>query len=281
MSQKTSVGWVESLKRFALGRPVLFSIVVLGLSSLLVEIPFDVLLLPLVGERAATLWKVTLGHTLTGGLLFWLLIKLGLFGDARFTPPRQWKAVWLVWPLLVFVGLNLESLIDGSLVIDTSQPGLIVLFVFLNLAIGFCEEVMARGLVLSVMLRKWGHTRRGVYRAVLVAGLLFGLAHIGNLITGHLSLTANLSQIIYSVAFGVLFAACFLRVNSIWPTILLHAAIDFTGGLRHIAVGGEVQRAVANSTVSEALISGLIVGLPVLVYGLFILRKVEPTTLPA
>ena len=41
----------------------------------------------------------------------------------------------------------------------------------------------------------------------------------------------------------------------------------------HIAVGEEVQRAVANDTVGEALISGLIVGLPVLLYGLFIRRK--------
>ena len=41
----------------------------------------------------------------------------------------------------------------------------------------------------------------------------------------------------------------------------------------HIAVGEEVQWAVANNTVGEALISGLIVGLPVLLYGLFIRRK--------
>ena len=133
---------------------MLFSIAVLAGSSLLVEIPFDTLLLPWIAEETAILCKVTLGHALTGLLLLWLLVQLGLLQDARFTPLRWWKAMWLVWPFLLFVGLNTEPLIDGSLVVDTSRPGRIVLFVALSLAIGFCEEVMGRGLVLSVMLRR-------------------------------------------------------------------------------------------------------------------------------
>jgi CAAX protease family protein len=274
MSQKGNAR-TEWLKQFAFGKPVTFSMLIIIFAGLLTEIPVRGVLEPLAGDRGAKLLQVTIGHTLTGFVLVGLLAKLGLLQDARFTSPRRWKAVWLVWPLVLLSLLNFSSLFDGSLEIDTSRPGLIVLFCFLNLSIGFCEEVMGRGVVLSVMLRKWGTTRRGIYRAALVSGALFGAAHIFNLVTGHLPLLSNLTQIVYSIFFGVFFAACFLRNNSIWPLIIMHTVLDFGGGLRHIAVDGGSQAAVANST-AAGIISALVVTMPLLLYGLFILRKVTP-----
>lgn len=267
---------IERTKRIAFDRPVVFSILVILAAGLLTEVPLDVIFAPLVGNPGAEFSKVMIGHTLTGLFLVWLLAKLGLLKNARFTPPNQWKAVWLVWPLVIMALLNLSSLFDGSLVIDTSRPGLIILYTCMALSIGFCEQVMGRGVVLSVMLRKWGDTRRGVYLAVLLSSALFGAAHIFNLMTGRLPLVANLTQMFYSFFFGVIFAACFLRNNSIWPMIIMHAVIDFGGGLRHIAVGGGSQTAVANSTVTNA-VGTLIVTLPLLLYGLFILREVSPS----
>jgi membrane protease YdiL (CAAX protease family) len=184
-----------------------------------------------------------------------------------------------VWPLAILTLLNSESLFSGNLVIDTSRPGLIVLYVARNLAIGFCEEVMGRGVVLAVMLRKWGQSRRGIYRAVMVSSALFGVAHIFNLLAGRLPPLASLTQIIYSFVFGVAFAACFLRNNSIWPVVVIHAAIDIGGGLRHIAVGGAEKIGVANTTWAEVAAS-LIVSLPLLLYSLFILRKTESDNSP-
>jgi membrane protease YdiL (CAAX protease family) len=269
----------EWIKRFAFDRPVIFSILVILAAGLLTEIPLNDIFVHVVGNPGAEFLKVIIGHTLTGLSLVWLLVKLGLFRDARFTPPNQWKALWLVWPLAVITLLNLSSLLDGSLVIDTSRPGLIILYTCMALSIGFCEEVMGRGVALSVMLRQWGNTRRGIYLAVLVSSAVFGASHIFNLMTGHLPLLANLTQIVYGFFFGVIFAACFLRNNSIWPMMIMHTAIDFAGGLRHIAVGGGTQTAVANSTAISA-VSTLIVTLPLLLYGLFILRKVAPLENP-
>jgi membrane protease YdiL (CAAX protease family) len=274
MSQ-TKNSRTEWVKRFAFDKPVIFSMLVILGAGLLTETPLNVIFVPVVGDPGAEFLKVVIGHTLTGLILVWLLIKLGLFKNAKFTPPNQWKALWLAWPLVGIALLNLESLINGSLVIDTAHPSLIILYICLNLSIGFCEEVMGRGVVLSAMLQKWASTRRGIYLAVLVSGALFGLAHIFNLITGHLPPLAALTQIAYSVSFGVVFAACFLRNNSIWPMIIMHAAIDFGGGLRHIAVGGDSQITVSNSTIAGA-VGAIIVSLPLLLYGLFILRKVAP-----
>jgi membrane protease YdiL (CAAX protease family) len=279
MSRNKNAGRIEWMRRFALGRPVIFSILVILVSALLTEIRLDVVFSPWVGEPSAEFLRVIVEHTLTGLLLLWLLVKLGMLQDARFTPPGQWKAVWLVWPLALIALLGFSSLIDGSLVIDTARPGVIALYALLNLSIGFCEEVMGRGVVLSLMLRKWGHTRRGIYLAVVASSVLFGAAHICNLIVGHLPLLSNLTQIVYSLYFGVIFAACFLRNNSIWPVMILHALVDFGGGLRHIAVGGGNQAAAPNNTIEQAAVS-LIITLPLLLHGLFILRKVAPSESP-
>jgi len=265
-----------TLRRFTFQRPILLSILVIILSGLLTEIPFDIAFESWLEAPAPELLKVTIGHTFLGLVLVWLLIKLGMLKEARFTHPRAWRAVWLVWPFVIFTLLNLDSVINGNLEIDTSRPRLIILFVFTNLAIGFAEEMMARGVVLNLMLRKWGGTRRGIYGAVAVSALLFGGAHIFNMITGHLPPLATLTQIGYSISFGVVFAACFLRNNSIWLVIIMHAAVDFAGGLRHISVGGGDQLPVANNSIDAALAS-LIISLPLLLYGLFILRKMKPS----
>ena len=220
MSQNASSNQTGRLDRFALDRPAVFSLLIILAAGLLTEVPLHIILEPLVGNPDAGLWEATILHTLTGLLLVGLLIRLGLFRRAGFSPPCPLRALWLVWPLAIFTLLNFESLFSGNLVIDTSRPDLIVLYVFRNLAIGFCKEVMGRGVVLSVMLRKWGSTRRGIYRAVLASGGLFGLAHIFNLFVGRMPPLANLTQIVYSFVFGVAFAACFLRNNSIWPVVI-------------------------------------------------------------
>ena len=279
MSQNKNTGYIEGLKRFALNRPVIFSFFVILISGLLTEIPFGRIFVSWTGRPGDELVTVLIGHTLTGLLLVWLLLKLDLFKYAGFTPVRQWKAVWLVWPFVIFTLLNLDSLISGSLVIDTSRPALIIIYIFRNLAIGFCEEVMARSVVLVVMLQKWGNTRRGVYQAVLVSSVLFGVSHIFNLLAGRSPVLASLTQMTYSFVFGVAFSACFLRNNAIWPVMIMHAVVDMAGGLHHIAMGGASQAPVANSTITQ-VVTTLIISAPLLLYGLFVLRKVAPVEKP-
>jgi len=181
----------QGLRLFAFGRSVFFSILVIAVSGLLTEIPFDITFETWLDAPAPEILKVTLAHTLTGLILVWLLVRLGMFEDAKFTHPRQWRAVWLVCPFLLFIFLNLDFVISGSLVVDTSRPELIILFIFTNLAIGFAEEVMARGVVLNLLLRKSGEGRRGVYLFVLVSPLYLGsvISLTCSLVTCRLSLT--------------------------------------------------------------------------------------------
>jgi membrane protease YdiL (CAAX protease family) len=271
---------IEWMKRFAYGKPVLFSILIFLVAGLLTEIPLKGIFSPLVGYPDAKFFEGIIEQILVGLILVGLIVKLGLFKKAGFTPLNKWKALWLIWPLVVIAFINISSLIDGTLIINTSHPGLIILYTCLVLSTGFFEETLGRGLILSVMLQKWGNTRQGIYLAVFVSSAIFGVAHIFNLVFNRLPLLASLTQIVYTFFFGVIFAACFLRNNSIWPVIIIHAAIDFGGDmLREITVGGGSQIPVTNSTFME-VISTLIVTLLLFLYGIFILRKVIPSENP-
>ncbi|GAK49100.1 abortive infection protein [Candidatus Moduliflexus flocculans] len=273
--QDNSSTRIDAIQRLADEKPFLFSIIVFLVMGILTEIPLERFFFPLMGYPICKFLEGIIEQGVTSLILVGLIKKLGLVEMAGFAPVRQWKALWLTWPLVVIALLNSSSLFDGSLHLDFSRPGEIVLYLGLFLSVGLFEEILGRGLVLSVMLRKWGATRRGMYLAVLTSSAMFGLFHVFNFALGRLPLLACGTQIVYSFFFGVVFAACFLRNQSIWPVIVLHAAMDFGSDLLpEITIEGGNQITATNSSWTEAMISILITS-ALFLYGMFILRKVN------
>lgn len=267
---------MNRLKTFISQYPVIFSIIILIFSTILTEIRLEPFLTNFMDLQSATYVTITIEQGLFSIALVVLLRGLGLMKSAGFTKPKEWKQLWLVWPILILAILNGSSLFDGTIVIDTSKSDLIILYILLNISVGFVEEILCRGTVLIVMMQKWGRTKKGVCLSVVISSLLFALLHITNFFAGRLSLLSTVTQITYAFSFGVFFAACLLRNNSIWPVIIVHAVFDMFGSLNEIALGGSFgQVSNTNSTLSDAL-STIVVTLPLLIYGLFILRKVKP-----
>lgn len=267
----------NKLKAFALQKPILFSILIILLAAFFTEIPLQNLIAPYWDYPSAWYLTITLEQGLTGCLLFVLLARFGWLNMAGFTHPRQWRVLWLGWPLLIFTLINGLDFLSGNLIIDTSKPLLLLLNLLAALSTGWIEEVLGRGAVLVSLLQKWGRTRKGVYLAVLVSSALFGILHILNFLQGRLPLINTLSQMTFAVFFGIVFAACMLRNRSIWPMIFLHAAIDWAGNLSEISVGSGLHTTVPTMSIGDALVNVLICSVLGL-YGLFILRKVP--TLP-
>lgn len=97
----------------------------------------------------------------------------------------------------------------------TTVTGLLLL----ALMVGFVEESVFRGLMLTAL------RERGEWWAVIVTSVLFGVTHLANLLAGA-TVLETVSQVAYTVAFGVAFAALAIRKEVIWPLVLAHAAID-------------------------------------------------------
>jgi membrane protease YdiL (CAAX protease family) len=269
---------MKALRALVLKYPVISSLAVLLLASVLTEIPLSGLFDNTLGHQAS--FYLTLGLeqfivALLGGLL---LVGLGLLKKAGLTKPTPLKSLWIVWPILVLAILNGSGLFDGSLQLDFSRPLVLVLFVFIALSTGFVEEIVCRGFVVTVLLEKLGRTKKGVYQAALLSSVLFGLLHFQNFLVGRGSLLQVSTQVVYAVFFGVFFAACFLRFQSLWPSIITHALFDMMGTVNEVAVGNSFDPGMSgNMTVEGALIS-LAFTLPLFVAGLILLRKVPQRT---
>ncbi len=93
------------------------------------------------------------------------------------------------------------------------------LFQMVAITAGICEEVLYRGFVMWY-LALW----ITVIPAALVSSILFGFAHI----------YIGIPHVIRTVIVGAVFAVMVLGTGSLWPAILLHAAIDlFSGDLAY------------------------------------------------
>ncbi|MDX1407585.1 MAG: CPBP family intramembrane glutamic endopeptidase [Saprospiraceae bacterium] len=84
-----------------------------------------------------------------------------------------------------------------------------------------CEEIVFRGFIVTYILTLYADTSYGTALAIVGSGIVFGLVHAYQ---GWQALT----KIVF---LAMLFAAIFVLTRSLLVLILLHFAIDFTGGL--------------------------------------------------
>jgi len=192
-----------------------------------------------------------------------LVTGLGWWRTIGFRRPDRPRVLWLFWlPFLT----ALANLVGGLRPVD---PGRALTFLALALAVGLVEEVFFRGLMLRPLLK------RGLWRAVLVSTVLFGLMHSLNVAAGWNALAVAL-QISYALAIGFGYAALVIRTGVIWPLVLAHALTDLFGYLGANTLTIEA----APSTIEVVISLGVIV--IYVVYGVALLshRHDRAVTMP-
>ena len=108
----------------------------------------------------------------------------------------------------------------------------IVWFLLGMTSVGVAEEFLFRGVIAQTLLEHFGTSRGGVWKACLLSGLLFGAAHLTNLLSS--APFGVLMQCVFAASLGTLLAAVYFRTGNIWVTVFIHAAMDITSML----VGG-------------------------------------------
>ena len=109
---------------------------------------------------------------------------------------------------------------------DTAYKLLPVYFVHC-LGIGIGEEGVWR--VLGVNLFSWafGEGKKNGFFALFIPSVIFGLAHLNNLITPPVLVNSTIAQVIYATMIGFYFAVCYYKTGNLIPSMLLHALFDF------------------------------------------------------
>jgi len=133
---------------------------------------------------------------------------------------------------------------------------------FFTLAVGVAEEFYFRGIIINLLNRK------GAKKAILISSVIFGVTHIGN-VAGGATLSLTLVQIVFAFVFGIVFAELFVLTKSLVPVILWHFIHDFLG---------YIQTPSAELSNSQLLFFTGIQTLVLLIYALFLWKKLEQST---
>lgn len=173
-------------------------------------------------------------------------------------PPRRGTLRLLWLPGLYLAAIGAVAATVGL------PPALPLAFLLANmLLVGFSEEMMFRGFL-------WTGLRERVplWPAALVTSVVFGAVHVLNVLgTGHLQ--AALLQSAAATFLGLLLLGLRLRMDSIWPAILVHALWNF--GL--LLVGRGQPPLPPEAEIPAAAGLGLLLALlPLGLYGLWLIR---------
>jgi membrane protease YdiL (CAAX protease family) len=87
-------------------------------------------------------------------------------------------------------------------------------FAMVSITAGICEELLFRGFLM------WYFAGRGVVVAVAVSSLFFGFAHIYQ----------GVPSVPRTGILGLVLCLIVLAAGSLWPAIIIHAAIDLNSG---------------------------------------------------
>jgi membrane protease YdiL (CAAX protease family) len=245
-------------------RPLVFTI---GLTVVIVAVAVAgrLVLAPLVPQLTLDGIGLVLNWVfvaLTIGLVAWL----GWWETIRLTAPVNRRALVYLLPFVVAVFIPVAfglSIPDVSLVRGETLPAwasLLVVVVGVALGAALFEEILYRGVLLRAL------EPRGRLYAAAVTATAFGLTHVSKIVLGG-SVAEWLPSMLLIIPLSIGLAAVAFRLESLWPLLVWHFAVDVTGLL-----GAGQSQAELLATLGFIVLVG--------VMGLWLLRQDDRATKP-
>jgi len=224
-------------------------------------------------------------------MIVWLMRKIQVFNTNNFRLGKMGKSLFLICVCATFAIIALLFtfvMLPGNRFISPNPSDFVIVALSQLLGVGVFEEVLFRGLVFGILLKKMGHSKRGLLKACAISSVIFGMYHIVNI--GNIAINAEvlsigvvypvISQIIYSTAFGLLAVALFIRSGTLWVPILIHGVGNLVVQTFFAFVSRDrilqfIETPIVMS-LPEFIISTLMSTMPLLLAGLLLLRKASP-----
>ncbi|MBR2970695.1 MAG: CPBP family intramembrane metalloprotease [Clostridia bacterium] len=175
-----------------------------------------------VGDALSAWVGVEKSVTLAIGILlsFTLLLffnKYGLFSEYGLCSAKTSARSMLYYaPLFIMLSANFWH----GVTLNYSALST-VLYILAMLCVGFCEEVIFRGLLFEAIRKD------NTLVAIIVSSVTFGIGHIINLINGSgADLFANLLQVVYATAAGFMFVMMYYKSKSLLACIGAHSVFN-------------------------------------------------------
>lgn len=136
--------------------------------------------------------------------------------------------------------------------------------------VGLSEELCNRAISAQTLLEHYGTDKKGIWKAAIISGVLFGCLHLFNLQYG--DTLKVVVQTIAATATGVLYAAIYFRSGNIWLMVVIHALHDIAAASSYgIFNGGSIDNMLASQGTQSLF--GLIVVIPQIIAAIYLLRN--------
>lgn len=239
------------MNKFADNRPILFSISIFLVDSIVIPIPFVIAFKVLELEIEPLRLIIPLVQSI---FIIGVLYYLGWLRAAGFG--KRIKDIQILWFPLVLAAVPLFMF--GTIELAAN---IILFYGAALLFTGISEEGVARGVILKAMLPK------GVWAALLFMSLLFSAGHLSNLFFEDSTAIDMAMKLLVTFSFALLYGAVFLRTLNIWPLIILHTLHD----IAFLISGSAGPYTVYNFTAVPQVVLAVIS----ILYAIYITRKVD------
>lgn len=202
-----------------------------------------------------------------------IIYILNINSTAGFQRKGFWKGMLYGVPFLV---IGIGACILGNIGTDLTKLtpisfGGIMLYTINMLFVGVNEELSMRALILNNLLVRYEKDKRGVYKSIMIASLIFGAIHLVNIF--FMSPVTVIVQAVNAASAGVLFGAIFICSNNIWACIVVHAAVDWISlFVGQCFVGGESVLSI-EMTIGQGFGMVAMGALPPIIIAMLLLKK--------
>lgn len=172
-------------------------------------------------------------------------------------------------PSIVFVVLWVYAIVSCLITGDFALPG--IGSIGIALAAGISEEILIRGVPLSLMMRK-RRDSKWIVKILIITSVAFGLIHAMNVLAGADPIL-TLSQVVATTGIGLLLGAIYLRSGNLLTVIIIHSLHDIVAfcNLSIQESGGIMVQdgAITAFQIAELLVPYIVMG----VVGLWLVRS--------
>jgi CAAX protease family protein len=228
-------------------------------ATVLMSVPASRFTDPAAREYAAGIARIIIG------LITILAMRRPKWGSYALSwqAPRGWA---IILPVAAYLLVVYPLLFTGTLGLNLSQPNVAAGVAFNGFAAGALEELVFRGLILSLLLggNLDDQSSSNVRRAVIISALLFSVPHALNVFVGHAEVRV-LAQLVWAFLLGIVFACLRISGRSVWPVAVLHGVVNAFVHVNRLGV--EVQPSLLKAAALA------FAPLPLCVYGAILLRK--------
>lgn len=201
---------------------------------------------------------------------YWLIRKWNLTVVAGLSAHYNWRLKYLNTIPVYLILLGLASVIAADL--TKIEPLNLILLLISCLTVGFAEELLFRGVLQSLFLKKYINHKSGIFLGTLIPAVVFGLFHLINILKNG-PLLPVLIQVVFATFIGFFFGVLLLKTNKLIPIAITHAFINFFLSLQNLpGLQNEVALEATNASIAP-----IIIFLPLFIIALLLMKKVDKT----